>query len=76
MDKVLKGCMRLDKIVFAEMDAELLAQVPYAVLLKLPATVGEQDERDVVLIQIPERLGRAINGLCDMEQYAVDAVRD
>jgi hypothetical protein len=49
--------MRLNKIIDSQWDFELLAEVHHTVDFMLAATIGEQDEGNVVIVEVSESLG-------------------
>lgn len=73
-DELAERRMRLNKVVGRELDAKFLAKVFYSFGLVLAAAVGEEDERDVVIVQELEGFGSAGNGRRDVEENAINAV--
>ena len=51
--------MRLDKVLFCKRNSQLLAQLSDSSALVLSTSIGQQDERDTVVVQIFERGGSA-----------------
>lgn len=71
-DELAKRRVRLDKVVGGELDTKLLAKVFYTFGLVLATAVGEENERDVVVVQELEGFGSAGNGRRDVEEDAID----
>lgn len=74
MNQLLEGRVRLDKVVNRKLKAKLGAQVLDPVRLVLAAAVRQQDERDVVVLQVLQRLRRTGDRLGDVKEDAIDAV--
>jgi hypothetical protein len=74
VDQLLEGRVRLDKVVYRKLEAKLGAQVLDPVRLVLATAVRQQDERDVVVLQVLQRLRRTGNRLGDVKENAIDAV--
>lgn len=61
-DQLLEWRVRLDKVVHGELNAKLGAQILDSIRLVLAASVGQQDEGDVVVLEILQRLSRTRDG--------------
>lgn len=67
--------VRLHEVVRRERDAETIAQVFDALALVLATPVCQQDERDIVALQVFQRLCCTRDRLCNVQQDAVNTIR-
>ena len=64
--------MRLNEVLLREGDSQLLAQLGDSGALMLSSSIGEQDERDVVIVEVFESSSGTRNRCRGSKKDAVD----
>jgi hypothetical protein len=75
LEELAERRVRLDEVVGGKRHAQALREIPDALRLGLAAAVGEQNERDVVVMEKVQHFGRPWDRLGFVHKNAIDAAR-